>query len=85
MDLSSPAENTRHMPEEAKQEWRRRHRGHFLIPAGVLIGLTDLLDPQAVRDSIPEIFAHRPKLVEPNLAAFDAGLNHVAPGTTSRV
>jgi drug/metabolite transporter (DMT)-like permease len=27
------------MPEEAKQEWRRRHRGHFLIPAGVLIGL----------------------------------------------
>ncbi len=39
MDLSSPAENERHMPEEAKQEWRRRHRGHFLIPAGVLIGL----------------------------------------------
>jgi hypothetical protein len=34
------------MPEEAKQdqreerrEWRRRHGGHFLIPAGVLIGL----------------------------------------------
>jgi drug/metabolite transporter (DMT)-like permease len=39
MDLSSPAENERHMPEEARQEWRRRHRGHFLIPAGVLIGL----------------------------------------------
>ncbi|MDD1664411.1 MAG: hypothetical protein LUQ32_03585 [Methanomicrobiales archaeon] len=27
------------MPEEARQEWRRRHRSHFLIPAGVLIGL----------------------------------------------
>jgi len=27
------------MPEEARQEWRRRRRGHFLIPAGVLIGL----------------------------------------------
>jgi hypothetical protein len=46
MDLSSPAENERHMPEEAKQEskedrreWRRQHRGNFLIPAGVLIGL----------------------------------------------
>lgn len=40
MGLSSPAENERHMPEEEKQEWRRRrHRGHFLIPAGVLIGL----------------------------------------------
>ena len=39
MDLSSPAENERHMPEEVKQEWRRRHRGNFLIPAGVLIGL----------------------------------------------
>jgi uncharacterized membrane protein HdeD (DUF308 family) len=39
MDLSSPAENERHMPEEEKKEWRGRHRGHFLIPAGVLIGL----------------------------------------------
>ena len=34
------------MPEEEKQdwraekrEWRRRHRGRFLIPAGALIGL----------------------------------------------
>lgn len=39
MDLSSPAENERHMPEEARREGRRRHRSHFLIPAGVLIGL----------------------------------------------
>ena len=50
MGLSTHAENERHMPEEAKQEskqdWRaerqelrRRHRGPFLIPAGVLIGL----------------------------------------------
>jgi len=39
MGLSAHAENERHTPEEAKQEWRRRHRGNFLIPAGVLIGL----------------------------------------------
>ena len=45
-----------------------------IVAAGVLIGLTGLLDPQAVRDSIPEIFAHRPKLAAPNLAAFEAGL-----------
>jgi hypothetical protein len=53
MGLSSPAEKGRSMPaeetpekkeekhdwREARREWRRRHRGHFLIPAGVLIGL----------------------------------------------
>ena len=55
-----------------------------LVAAGVLIGLTDLLDPQAIRDSIPEIFAHRPKLIEPNLAAFDAGLAHVAHAQTQK-
>jgi hypothetical protein len=27
------------MPEEGKHEDRRRHGGHFLIPAGALIGL----------------------------------------------
>jgi hypothetical protein len=46
MDLSSPWEKDRFMPEEVKQdpgeerrEWRRGHGGHFLIPAGALIGL----------------------------------------------
>jgi Pyruvate/2-oxoacid:ferredoxin oxidoreductase gamma subunit len=55
-----------------------------IVAAGVLIGLTDLLDPQAIRDSIPEIFAAKPKLIDPNLAAFDAGLAHVS-GATSEV
>ena len=45
-----------------------------IVAAGVLVGVTGMLDPQAIRDSIPEIFAHRPKLVAPNLKAFDAGL-----------
>jgi hypothetical protein len=27
------------MASEEKREWRRKHRGHFLIPAGILIGL----------------------------------------------
>jgi hypothetical protein len=27
------------MASEGKREWRKRHRGHFLIPAGILIGL----------------------------------------------
>ncbi|MDD4888851.1 MAG: 2-oxoacid:acceptor oxidoreductase family protein [Phycisphaerae bacterium] len=45
-----------------------------IVAVGVLVGLTKLLDPQAIRDSIPEIFAHRPKLAGPNLKAFEAGL-----------
>jgi len=49
-----------------------------MVAAGVLVGLTKMLDPQALRDSIPEVFAHRPKLIAPNLAAFDAGLQHAA-------
>ncbi|MCG3179306.1 MAG: hypothetical protein BIFFINMI_01640 [Phycisphaerae bacterium] len=45
-----------------------------IVAAGVLVAATDLLDPAAIRDSIPEIFAERPRLIEPNLAAFEAGL-----------
>jgi len=32
-------EETKQDEREARREWRRRHRGPFLIPAGVLIGL----------------------------------------------
>jgi uncharacterized membrane protein HdeD (DUF308 family) len=46
MDLSPVAEKEGNMASEEKQDWReerqegrRRHRGPFLIPAGVLIGL----------------------------------------------
>lgn len=39
LDVSAGGEKDRFMPEEGKHEDRRRHGGHFLIPAGALIGL----------------------------------------------
>jgi 2-oxoisovalerate ferredoxin oxidoreductase beta subunit len=74
------AENVRlvHAPMTKIAAGLGNERMANIVAAGVLIGLTGLLDPQAIRDSIPEIFAHRPKLVAPNLAAFEAGLAFAA-------
>ncbi len=49
-------------------------RAANVVSLGAFVGASDVIDPERVRQMLRETFAHKEKLVDVNLRAFDSGL-----------